>query len=107
MLPEAEASEASIASEKFPHHVRARRAEDEGHNKISRWIYPGWGFCQVGSKKVGEGNLGSRKRGAEAMATRLTMREKNEGKKGLGEQEEVRDLGAGGLKRRKREEYGC
>lgn len=61
----------------------------------------------MGSKKVGEGNLGSRRREAEAMATRLTMREKNEGKKGLGEEEDVRGLGAGGLERRKREEYGC
>lgn len=61
----------------------------------------------MGSKKVGEGNLGGRKREAEVMATRLTMREKNEGKEGLDEQEEVRGLGAGGLGRRKREEYGC
>lgn len=72
----------TTTSETFPHHVRARRAEEEGDNGVGRWIYPGRGSRQVGSKKVGEGNPGSRKREA---ATRLTMREDSEGKKGLGE----------------------
>lgn len=40
--------------------------------------------------------------GGCAVATRLTMREDSEGKKGLGEQEEAR-----GLEKRKREESGC